>query len=45
MISNGIELVGAALIIAGVALLSPPLGLIALGAAVAAIGYTLGDRK
>ena len=45
MISNILELVGAALVIGGIALLSVPLGLIALGAAVAAIGYTLGDRK
>jgi|688.fasta_scaffold320569_2 hypothetical protein len=45
MISNILELVGAALVIGGIALLSPALGVIGLGVTVAAIGYTLGDRK
>ena len=45
MISNIFEVVGAVLVIAGLALFSVPVALIAGGAAIAALGYTLGDRK
>ncbi len=45
MISNIFEVVGAVLVIAGLALFSIPVALIATGVAIAALGYTLGDRK
>lgn len=45
MISNILEVVGALLVLAGLALFSLPVALIAGGVAIAALGYTLGDRK
>jgi len=45
MIANIFEVVGAVLVIAGLALFSVPAALIATGVAIAALGYTLGDRK
>ena len=45
MISTIFEVVGALLVIAGLALFSVPVALIAGGVAIAALGYTLGDRK
>ena len=45
MISNILEVVGVTLVVTGLALFSVPVALIAGGAAIAALGYTLGDRK